>query len=216
MKQLLTLTLIFSLSFSYGQKTKCHIDLDSIKSIITNPKSENFYDSLLVRFANFDTTLTYDQYDYLYYGNFFYKGYSPYSKTKTEEKFISLYKKEKYKKAIELGHKALKENPINITLINRMAICYRELEMHELGKKYAFNQYEPLLDVIFNSCNSDTVFIVIKIADEYRVMIDMDVDKVSQSLSGNTDIITLQKNEQGISNLYFDVSLPMSYLRRKD
>ena len=213
MKTFTTLILTVFLNCIYSQNTDCQLDVGSIKQVITDTSSENYYDSLLNRFSNFDSTLSAYQYKLLYYGNYFYKNYSPYSIDKHAKKFWKSLENNAYQEAIEYGKKSLELNPINLRLIYFMSLVNLRIENNEDMRKYTRYQYFPLIDVIHNSCSNDTSkFVVISVFDEYEILRDLEVQKKKQYLINLTDVLELEDNELKIKKLYFDVSLPQMYL----
>ncbi|MBK7639492.1 MAG: DUF4919 domain-containing protein [Bacteroidetes bacterium] len=114
---------------SFGQRIS-NIDFDSIKLETNNAASPFYYDSLLVKYFNFQDvpqfdydTLTPHEFKLLYYGAVFQPFYQPKDETENESKFLDLYKENKFAEAIPFGVLGVKENPMNLSLIHKVALC---------------------------------------------------------------------------------------------
>lgn len=204
---------------SFGQKIS-KVDISRIEKETGDAKSAFYYPSLLRKFTT-DSMLSETEYQYLYYGNAFYKDYKPYGAGKNEDRFMEYYRKEKYKKALKYGQKVVDENPVNLAMCLRMAVCYKQLGDKVISDRYAA-KYFKLMDVIYKSGSGNSIedaFVVICVNDEYQVLADMDLNSMGQSLMGQTDRLTIspegQTREPKINELYFNVSLPFSFLSRQ-
>jgi hypothetical protein len=223
MKTIITLLLLISVNFSFAQKIS-NIEFNVIKEEITDSTSSNFYSTLIERFVEADTSLTEKEFKLIYYGNVFSENYKPYSSSKSEDKFLELYNKEKYKKAIPYGEKVLLENPVNLKISFKMLVCHDVLEDKVKVKHYA-KRYFPLLGCIYKSGDGNsisTAYVVIKVADEYEILADLGISMASQSLVGSTDKLEIntkiqkeEKRKEIIEQLYFNVSKPLDYLTQQ-
>lgn len=213
------------------------IDFDLINAHTSDSTSALYYPRLIERFKALDTTLNDEEYRHIYYGNVNYEHYNPYGKSDGEVDFTSLYSEQKFDKAIPFGKSCLEQNPVNIRVIYRMAICYLKTGENDLAKKYA-RQYYALINVIYSSGNGnsvETAFVVIKVADEYDVIGDMGLQSHGQALIGVTDRLTVspyeaesekeekakkkKKNKkdkkENTAELYFNVQKPFEYLSKQ-
>jgi len=219
-KTLAILLLIFTSSYTFGQKILT-IDFDSIKVKITDSASKYYYPLLIDRFVKADTTLTNEEYYCIYYGNVFSENYNPYSTSKNEEKFMELYYKGQYKKAIPFGEKVLKDNPVNLTISFKMLVCYNVLGDTINVRKYAY-RHLPLLNVIRNSGDGksfQTAYVVINVKDEYDLLSKLELSVTRQALADDTDILTTKKEDekegQETIDFYFNVRMPLDYLDKE-
>ncbi|MBQ2395013.1 MAG: DUF4919 domain-containing protein, partial [Alistipes sp.] len=64
---------LFGAALSFAQTP----DNDRIKAEIENPQSQYFYPNLMARYELGDTTLTLDEFHYLYYGFAYSPKYNP-------------------------------------------------------------------------------------------------------------------------------------------
>lgn len=206
----------------FGQNIS-NIDFDYIKKETQDSLSLYYYPSLLTRYLNFDSTLTEKDFSILYYGNVFYDKYNPYGNGKGEKEFMDLYKKGNFEEAIPFGKSILIENPINLEIIFKMLVCYHKLEDKVTARKYAA-MYFPMLNAIYKSGDGKshkTAYVVVKVADEYEILKNLELYSEQQALVGTTDVLTIAKNSSGNANkrrnkkikkLYFNVSFPLGYL----
>lgn len=223
MKSIKIIFILLFTSYSiFGQKV-LSVDFDAIKLEIEDSNSTNYYPSLLERFSNFDSTLTLNEYKLLYYGSTFQENYSPYGADSKESDFYKEYNTKNFKTAIPIGEALLKENPINVTLIFKLMVSHYQLDEETTSRNYARNYYH-LLDVIYNSGDGKsikTAYVVINVSDEYQIISDLRLFNTSQALVGVTDVLTIdtknqkvEKGQQKIKELYFNVSKPLSHLNK--
>jgi hypothetical protein len=215
-----TLICLSACVFLYGQKIS-KIDFDEIQQKIADSQSPFFYPSLIERFCNYDTTLTLQELNCIYYGNVYYDKYNPYGTTENEKQFMDLFRAKKYSEATVYGQKEIEDNPVNTSTLYKMIICYHELGDRANAYKYAF-MYYSLLNVIYQSGNGKsrkTAYVVIKVNDEYAILGDLELRRLNQRLSGDTDILTIDKTGQQrikgqkkIKALYFNVRKPLEFM----
>ena len=114
MKALLTLSLLIIALAGTAQVNFVSVNYDSVEAATTNPEKDTHYPKLLQRFNKFDTSLTLDEYRFLYYGFAFNDGYAPYQDNGTSE-IMPLVNERKYDKALDACDKILSTNPVSIT-----------------------------------------------------------------------------------------------------
>jgi hypothetical protein len=226
MRFIFTSLIVLFYSFVCISQKVSNIDYDEIKINTTDSISEFYYPTLIKRFLENDTTLTPEDYKYFYYGNVFTDYYNPYGKSNSEIKFQELYNHEDFENAIPLGKITLKENPVNLKVIFNLLICYYVLENKDSTDVYA-RKYYSFLDVIYNSGNgksASTAFVILKVNDEYQILADLGLRRTSQALlRGSVDRLKIDKKHQKkikgqkkITELYFDVSMPLSHLIKQN
>ncbi len=214
---LLLVPILFSL-YSPAQKIS-NVDFDIIKREVTDSNSIFFYPKLIKRYKNADSTLSFIDFQHLYYGSVFQPNYSPYGHTESADKFYELYKNEKFKKALKAGEKAFAENPVNMTLVFRLAVTHLALGNKNQARKLA-DLYYKIMDVILSSGDGQSIqsaYVVISVADEYEIVAEHKLQVKKQQLIGHTDVLTFDKKSQKnrkkkIKALYFDVTFPLNYL----
>lgn len=207
---------IFSLSCGISQKVS-NIDFDEIKKLTQDKLSSKYYPTLMKRFKEFDTTLTENDFQLIYYGSVFGENYFPYGLS-DDKSFFDAYYKEKYQEAIDLGLKLLEKDPINLKIIFKMLASYHILGNLDFAKKYSFI-YSGLITEIYKSgdgISKETPFVVMKISDEYEILDANNLKSGSQALVGVTDVLSVTSKDPNkpfeYEELYFDVSKPLEHL----
>jgi hypothetical protein len=199
-----------------------NIDLDEIRTAISDKNAGTYYPKLAERFHNFDTTLTIQELAYLYYGYTEQPEYSPYGSSSGKE-ITKYFEEESYDKAIAEGLNILTKDPVNIKVQYYMMVVYLMQGDTASAINHARWHYQ-LLDVIFLSgdgLSKETAFVVNRVADEYNILDELEVGITQQELSGTTDVLTLneplsdpEKPGYDIETLYFNVSLPLGHLTK--
>lgn len=226
--KLLILVVFCTTNFLFGQKIS-NIDFDLIKSQVKDSTSSFYYPVLIQRFLQFDTTLTEQEFCYIYYGNVFADYYDPYGTGENEEKFLEIYEQEKFLEAIPFGEKTLIENPVNLKILLKMLTCYYSLADSTTTKKYA-NLYFGLLDEIFKSGDGksiETAYVVNKVNDEYQMLFVLNLQCNGQVLlmeyPGPTDKLIIKtkgqkrvKGRKKISKIYFNVAKPFEHMSKQN
>lgn len=222
---LLILVILSTTNLLFGQKIS-NIDFDLINLQTQDSTSTFYYPVLIQKFLQFDTTLTDKEFCFIYYGNVVTDRYNPYGTSEDEEKFMELYKQEKFKEAIPYGQNTLLNNPVDLKMLYKMLVCYHSLGDKTTANKYA-NLYFGLLNEIYKSGDGksiETALVVIKVDDEYQILNDLELQSKGQALlpKGPTDRLSIntknQKKEKGrekISELYFNVSKPFEYISKQ-
>mgnify|MGYP001250062784 CR=1 FL=1 len=195
----------------FSQEVK--IDLDKIKKIA---KSES-YQQLMNRYQENDTTLNLEDYTNLYYGQAFqdsYNGYSSHDSLSILKKLLHVHKDSlDISRATACITKILFESPFEIQLMLTAAYLADKTNQPDLAKKWVY-KYNMLINTLFNSGlgkSHETAVMVIKVPDEYAFVHAIGLQVESQALVNKDgkayDLLKLVKNNLGIEELYFDISL---------
>lgn len=212
-KQLLFLSIFCLSNFVYSQTKQYEApDYKSIQKNIEDKNSEFYYPKLMEQLKAHDTLITDDQYKHLYFGYTFQKEYHPYQ-TSDEEKKLTKYfqsqdlKKSDYAAIINISNAALKEFPLNLRVMNFLAYIYHLDGNEAMANKISHNFY-GLFGAIFKSgdgkdCSSG--FHVITVSHEYVVMNVLQLETVSQSLNGDCDYLSLEKDKHKLPGVYFNI-----------
>ena len=122
MKQLLTITLcLFLLQVTLAQTENfTKPDFKVIEKTIADKNSPLYYSKLIERYEANDTTLTNNEYRYLYYGYSFQAAYSPYGRPALSDDLKKSIADKDNEKIISLEKKILKEFPFNLRDLNRL------------------------------------------------------------------------------------------------
>ena len=221
MKKILLITFALISTLSHSQERD--FEKPNYKKIKKNIKKKNsnlYYNSLMTRFRNADSTMNLKEKRHLYYGYTFNKDYAPYSGSDYRDSIKPLMDKEKLDsldltKCIEFADAMLLHNPFDLNAMN-----YKSYALEQMGNitdyKKLYHQAITIYDAIFSSGNGKSrkeAFYVIEISHEYKVLNVLGFQwGGSQSKIESYDYLTLAENEWEIEGLYFDVSPALSVL----
>lgn len=208
--------LVCTLGFSAQSQ---HVSRISMKEIERNTKdttSTYLYYHLVSRFLTFDEHLTHKEYEHLYYGYALQKAYPEELEADASAECLKDYHKGNYPEAIEIGQKALREDPTNLKLLVVIANCYSKLRLEETGFHY-YKMYFRLLETILASgdgLTEKTAFVVLHEDDKYQIVNELKLKISGEALlTDRLDVVTIdtstqrpKKGEKKIERLYFDMS----------
>ena len=125
-----------------------------IKSEIENKTSKFYYKNLYKRFTEKDTTLTKEDFKYLYYGYVFQPKYTAYWHSPVEDKLKPYYDKQKletkdYDEIIKLCNASIADFPFCLREINFATFAYHQKGDFANEKKLAFISQ----NIIYHYCN---------------------------------------------------------------
>lgn len=162
--------LVFNLSFSQP------INFETIKDNVTDKNSSYYYEQLISEFLNNTSAFQNEKVKsyYLYYGKLYSSYYTKFLEGKNNYlKFMKQIAAKKYTKAVILGEELLKNDPVNLTVILNLIICYNENNENEERLKLLKNQAEILMRAIADygdGKNKETAFKVISLSDEFALL----------------------------------------------
>ena len=198
-------------------------DYKQIKLNIENNQSNFYYANLWDRFQQGDNTMTLDEKRDLYYGYVFHKNYSPYSSTHDYKQVNAILQtenptKEDFEKLVSLLEVSLQTEPFSIRYLYYQGAAY-----HALGNFVDAEKNQKKIWIISDALTStgngltkETAIHVIAVASEYDYLFLNDFSIKSQALvDGGFDLLTLQSNEIGLEELWFDVNQPFNSLNVK-
>lgn len=200
------LILFFLLPVFFFSQKFSKIDFDSIKKVMDADAGS--YGRLAERLKKLDSALTAGDLKMLYYGQVFSSQYDPYASAPGSDEFLERYKARKFSEAIPFGEKMLSANPVNMGLLYRLAVCYRETGNALMKKRctHAFNGFIRLLESSGDGRSCESAFVVTSVADEYILLTDLELEDESQSLIGNCDMFKVKKSEKfPHKKIYFNI-----------
>ncbi len=209
---LIIISVLFS-NIQAQEKTFASPNYDAIQHAIQDKSSIYYYSDLMQRFENYDTTLTFEDYQHLYYGYVFQKDYSPYKSFSKDEELLKYYRnsniKEKdYQTIIELVNESLEEFPFEANYLEFMLHIYTLKEDKEMVNKI-LRRLLGIISVITSSGDGktcETAYHVISVSHEYLILNYFELTIKSQSLvEMKCDYIALKENKEKIKGLYFNV-----------
>jgi len=214
--------LIFVLALylnTFSQNAFEAVDRSAVEKAITDSTAATYYPKLLERFKSDDSTLTNEEFRFLYYGFVFQKEYSGYPELKQREINEAL-KKKNYDLAVRLCDSVLAKYPINLFgNFNKGLALFMSNKEDPLFKKYR-NRYDRIMNAIISTGNGlkcETAFKTIFVNDEYFVIYNyFEIEKFKgQSLEGNCDRMRVEPSEYfREENIYFDTSESLLYMQR--
>jgi len=225
MKKLICVLFLMIFHLSPAQEFKIEKpDYEIIKINIQKNNSNLFYDVLLKRFLESDSTMTWVEKRHLYYGYSFHKNYQPYGISNYMDSLRSVSKKvslevEDYSKIIKYTNEMLNENPFDLKALN-----YQLFALENKGDQANFNKRLVQLGIIFdailssgNGTSKKEAFYVIDPSHEYEILQILGFNfGGSQKLIDHYDYLTLEKNDANLKGLYFDVSRSLNSMFKSD
>ncbi|MFR9651379.1 MAG: DUF4919 domain-containing protein [Rikenellaceae bacterium] len=196
-------------------------DNEHIFQEITNGDKENYYPNLMMRFELGDTTLTLNNYHYLYYGFAHQSDYKPHAINPEMDKFLLLASgidpdapnAETLRRIISVGQDALIYDPFNLKVWNMLAFAYGALGAEE-QERAAYDRVEKIVATIKATGNG-----VEERSPQHILMFDHAVDimaieglnhtkamVVSRTVEYIPLIAPLNTNEKKVRGFYFDFS----------
>jgi tetratricopeptide (TPR) repeat protein len=183
-----------------------------IEKSIKDKTSPFFYAKLMERYTNNDTALSIEEYHYLYYGFSFKDSYSPYGKSALNEELRKQISEKNTEKIIELEKKILAEFPFNLRDLNTLTNALDKKGDKEQADLY----YKKLLGVAKaimatgNGLTDSTAMYVISVDHEYDMISLLGYQfgggqSLISNKSGSMDKMKIQKNDNNIDALYFNV-----------
>ncbi len=112
-------------------------DMDAIRDSVSNPSSQYYYQPLMERYSVNDSTLTFDDYHYLYYGFVEQLDYMPLLENSARLELESIMSgqitptEDDYRRAISLATALLKIEPFNPRDLNALAYLYAMVGQEE-------------------------------------------------------------------------------------
>lgn len=201
-------------------------EYDRIKENIQNKESRFNYDLLWKKFSEGDSMMTTNEKQHLYYGYVFQENYNPYASSYDSKKANAILNKsdpspKEWEELITLLNIGLATQPFNCRYLYYKSIAYEHLNKPQKAQEN-LNKIVIILDALYSTgdgLEKETAIHVIAVYSEYDFLFVNEVDSVSQSLvDGGYDVLTLDENEEGLEELWFEVNRPLMFLemRTKD
>jgi hypothetical protein len=186
-----------------------------LRKEIQKKKSPFYYPDLYQRYIDLDTSLTTEEFRYLYYGYTYQDEYSPYGIPELRDSLVSYLGRDEllrpeYEVAARIGRELLTGNPFRLRETFIVAVAYEMAGDAKMSSIY-FSYYEKQVDAIMTTgdgLSTNTAFVVIYVQDEYEMMevLGFKFGGEQYLLNGDFDMLELEANPYGIDALYFDVS----------
>ena len=211
MKRLLILWLLLPLLSA----AKVPVESD-IKARIEDPASEQYYPNLRLRYEQADSTLTAEDYHYLYYGYAYQDAYKPLNTNPDLDRVLLLASGldpdapdvGTLEAIISAGTDALARDPFSPKLLNLMSYAYGALGDKERERAYS-NRMNGIVRTILSSGDGFT-----QKTPRHILMFDHALDVLtvegfsydkSRVISRTVEYIPrVKKDEKGVKGYYFD------------
>lgn len=218
-KILLLLVCLLSLPLFSQETAFVTPDYSTIEKAVGDKTSPFYYPALFKRYLSLDTTLTADEYKYLYYGYVFQNEYKPYDIPKENQQLSNLLEMEKltdkdYDKIIKLTSQSLDKFPFNLDQLINRSFAY-----HMKGEEATSIKLRKQLLDIRNTIRTsgdgkkaESAYHVICVGNEYEFLRSYQLVVQSQTFANMCDYISVEKNPYEIEGLYFNVEKPYKYM----
>lgn len=163
MKQFLLLVFISVSSSLYSQSTQQPELIDSfpntfnynrdfrkLKTLTEDRKSDYFYQKLLIRYLDHDSSLTYPEMLVLMIGFTDHNNYKPLENLETEKEIIELNDHGYFQDAIEECKKYLRKNPFSLSANKEMSYAYHKIGLTD-SAKYFMHRNDMIMEAMIFS-----------------------------------------------------------------
>lgn len=190
-------------------------DFDKIKAETLNPKSSRYYPTLIKKYMSADTSMTIEDYRYLYYGYAFQEDYNPYRASEYAKRIKPLYFKEKHTNAecdtiMKYAELSLEDNPFDLQQMTFFIIALKEKRKNARAAIWQY-RLNHLVAAIVSSGNGtkDNPWVVTSPAHEYNILNFWNLVAIGHETEGeNLDVLKVKpRKETDPDTYYFDVTL---------
>lgn len=152
-------------------------DFEKIKSEIRDPKSRFYYPELMKLYEINDTSMTVEEYRYLYLGTMFQEDYNPYRKSIYSNKFQDLYYRENLTRleldsVIAYAELSLADDPFDLEQMNYLIYALRKKGKNNTANIWQYRLNHILLAIISTGTGLDpeNAWYVINPRHEYNII----------------------------------------------
>ena len=222
-KAILLLFVFFTVSSVVGQSFISKPDYKKIEKNIKDKKSNLYFESLMNRFKNADSTMTLDEKQHLYYGFTFTKDYNPYDRSGILDTIFSKLNepdttKINYSDVLHLCNQHVAKSPFDLRIYNAMLYLNEKLDDKANFEKAAV-KLRSVVDAIMQSGDGktkETAYYVIYVTHEYDMISILGYEfGGEQRLIEHYDYLKLKENPSKIPGFYFDITPSLEYLNKK-
>ncbi|MDE5607809.1 MAG: DUF4919 domain-containing protein [Muribaculaceae bacterium] len=137
------------------------IDLEKVRAEVNDPRSEFFYDSLMAAFERVDTTMTLEDYRYLYFGTMFQEDYNPYRRNAYADIINPLTHKASHTRAerdtlMKYTQLALLDTPFDLAQINFLIYALRSKQKYNEADIWQYRLNHLLQAIVSTGTGADT------------------------------------------------------------
>jgi hypothetical protein len=217
---LILLAILVTLPLHSQHFAYTRVDFKQIRSAVAKKKSALYYPVLFDRYQNNDTTLTREEFRYLYYGFTFQEEYQPYAIHDAEDAVSNRLKKDTLTVAdfsiiYSQCREILELHPFRTRFLLVAAVACSQMGNAEEATLYYY-KYHSILSAILSSGDGATeqsAWSIAFISDEYeliRLLGFTPSGKQKMLAESRCDFISVESNEYAIEGFYFDISRPFA------
>lgn len=190
------------------------VDFDTIKAATQDSKSKFFFPKLMKAFESNDTTMTFEEYRYLYYGYVFQEDYNPFRESQYADMIESLYYNKEFTRSECDTIEKYAELSLDDNIFDLQQMEYFIFALKEKKKfaRAAIRQYRlnHIIATILSSGNgtAENPWVVTSVSHEYYILNKLGyVATEHRKLPGCIDFIAVNpKNDKSPEGFYFDAS----------
>ncbi|MDR2936920.1 MAG: DUF4919 domain-containing protein [Rikenellaceae bacterium] len=211
MKRLLLALLV---AMPFGGMAQIRIpDDDAIERLTGDTASRFFYPRMMSRYLHCDSTLTLEDYHYLYYGYIFQPDYDPWTSPAEADSVLSVFWRNENptplecRQLVEYVHRIMLREPFSPRHINLLIYAYGIMGDHEMEIKN-FRRLEYLMETIMTSgtgLKEDSPWQVLYFNHIEDLILYLDLKQGKHVLvSRSVEYVPLLERRNGIKGYYFD------------
>lgn len=152
-------------------------DFNKIKSEIQNPDSRFYYPRLMQKYESNDTSMSVEDYRYLYLGTLYQEDYNPYRKSEHRDKIEELYYRETHSRfeldsIIAYAELSLADDPFDLEQMNYLIYALRGRKKDNTANLWQFRLNHILQAIISTGTGLDpeNAWYVINPRHEYNIV----------------------------------------------
>lgn len=190
-------------------------DNDKIKTVTNDSSSPYYYPALMLRYESGDTTLTKENYHYLYYGYAFQDKYQPLEPVRGTDRILGVFERnevlgtEEAVEVVSFAKHVMMQDPFSPSNINYMTYAYGILG-DTVNEKINADRFRKILATIEESGTGLTEkspwhILWFSHANDLAATKGFDISKRT-IVSRSVEYAEVLKNDSGVKGFYFDYS----------
>ena len=190
------------------------VDFNEIKEATQDTKSKFFFPRLMKEFESNDTSMTAEEYRYLYYGYVFQEDYNPFRESRYSDMIESLYYNKEFTRSecdtIEkYAELSLDDNIFDLQQMEFFIFALKEKKKYARAAIRQFRLNQIIATILSSGKGTaESPWVVTSVSHEYYILNKLGyVATEHQTLPGCIDFIAVKpKNDKSPEGFYFDAS----------
>ena len=190
------------------------VDFNEIKEATQDTKSKFFFPRLMKEFESNDTSMTAEEYRYLYYGYVFQEDYNPFRESRYPDMIESLYYNKEFTRSecdtIEkYAELSLDDNIFDLQQMEFFIFALKEKKKYARAAIRQFRLNQIIATILSSGKGTaESPWVVTSVSHEYYILNKLGYEATEhQTLPGCIDFIAVQpKNDKSPEGFYFDAS----------